>query len=126
MTLTAATLIIWCMGGSVADFSDRATSGEAFAIVGRADSSCTLFLAADDVCVSPNATLHFHRPQLGYIVKRPLEGDDLIAWGKYIAAHYPPALADRYMREVIYGGGTIDLRGQELIEQYGLSNCKTE
>ena len=52
------------MGGQYARFdpvvSQYNQSGELFRIEGHCQSSCTLFLAIRNVCVSRNATLPFH------------------------------------------------------------------
>lgn len=121
--MIGATLIIFCLGGSVVDAHERAISGESFAIVGTAASSCTMYLAAADVCVGNNAKFIFHRP-----AARPGEhafsDADMIAWGKYISAHYPDGLAAMYMREVIYGGKKLTLGGRELINNFDVEECE--
>src|ERR1051325_6977740 len=62
--LAAGSSAPWGGGGPMARFdaiiAQYNASGEPFRIEGHCQSSCTMFLAIQNVCVDPNATLLFH------------------------------------------------------------------
>ena len=83
-------------------------------------SSCTMFLGAADVCVSPQAILGFHGPsRLGY----KLASSEFEAWSRVIAAHYPTVIRQWYMEKARHSVFVISkLRGAELI-RLGIPQC---
>ncbi|PTQ65066.1 hypothetical protein [Celeribacter persicus] len=70
---------------------------------GSCMSSCTMFLGANNVCVSPQASFGFHGP---YRFGETLSQAEFDQWSKIIAWHYPPAIRQWYMRhcQVIIDG----------------------
>jgi len=89
-------------------------------IEGRCDSACTLFLAARNVCVSPDARLGFHGPSFFGL---PLPRSDFEAWSRIIAAHYPPAIAEWWMADARWRTvGLYTLTGTEVI-RHGVKEC---
>ena len=58
-------------------------------------SACTLLLGVADVCVAPDATFLFHGP-VGSSGPLPRRNFDRVS--QLMADHYPPALAEWFMR----------------------------
>ncbi|WP_303704542.1 hypothetical protein [Celeribacter baekdonensis] len=87
---------------------------------GNCMSSCTMFLGANDVCVSPQAVLGFHGPSNHGAKLAP---DKFDKWSRVIASHYPEAIRNWYMtnaRFKIYSA--TRLSGTELI-RLGVRPC---
>lgn len=88
-------------------------------------SACTLYLSADDVCVTPSTTLIFHGPRplssLGLLKPRELEPDVFERWSKVVAAYYPEWLRDWYLETGRYGEHSVS--GKELIK-HGVRQCE--
>lgn len=83
-------------------------------------SSCTMFLGADNVCVSPRAVFAFHGP---YRLSKKLSPAEFDHWSNLIAAHFPDALRQWYMntaRHKIYS--VTRLSGAEVIRK-GVPRC---
>jgi len=59
-------------------------------------SSCTMYLAVEDVCVSPQTSFGFHAPGMAFGSLTPEQADYL---SRLIASYYPPVLADWYLAE---------------------------
>lgn len=76
-------------------------------------SACTMYLGADDVCVSETTTFGFHGPsQQG----RPLAPRQFEHWSEVMAAHYNAPLRDWFMREARYRiNGYYRVTGESLI-----------
>jgi hypothetical protein len=86
-------------------------------------SSCTMFLGAPDVCVSPGTRFGFHGPSDH---GRPLPAHRFEYWSQVIAAHYPPNLAKWYMEKARHlNHGYYFLTGEQLI-QMGVRRCDEE
>lgn len=81
-------------GGDVGRMAEHVAQIEArggsVRIDGRCRSSCTMQLLVG--CVTPDARLGFHRPT---VTEGPSTAD---LWARLIAAHYPPAMAQWYLR----------------------------
>lgn len=60
-------------------------------------SSCTMYLGADDVCVSPNAYLGFHGAMEFYFV--PATPTNKMKYDTQMASFYPPNLKEWFMNE---------------------------
>jgi hypothetical protein len=87
---------------------------------GNCMSSCTMYLGANNVCVSPQATLGFHGPS-NHGAK--LSADKFDQWSRVISSHYPAAIRTWYMtsaRFKIYSA--TRLSGTELI-RLGVPRC---
>ncbi|MCR8549476.1 hypothetical protein M4578_16725 [Salipiger sp. P9] len=83
-------------------------------------SSCTLYLGAGDVCVSPATQFGFHGP--GY-PGRPIRYDRFDYWSQRMAAHYPPELSAWFLtRARFVTAGYMTLSGAELIRM-GVPPC---
>jgi len=59
-------------------------------------STCTMYLGVEDLCVSPATTFGFHGPGMA-IGRMSAAQFDYVS--RVIASHYPPSVADWYMRE---------------------------
>ncbi|MGR3795599.1 hypothetical protein [Vannielia sp. SX4] len=83
-------------------------------------STCTMFLGADDVCVSPETTFGFHGPVMAIGRLSPAQFESL---SRLIASHYPPAIADWYMAEGrMRTNGLYRMKGEVLI-RHGVEAC---
>lgn len=74
----------------------RATD-TAVVISGQCHSSCTMYLALPKTCVTPEARLGFHGPRTAKGSRLPTS--DFKYWTDIMAAHYPPQIARRFMRD---------------------------
>jgi len=86
-------------------------------IEGYCASSCTMYLGAEHVCVTPEARLVFHGPSFFGL---PLPEYDFDYWSRVISSYYPEVIRDWYMEEGRYGNYT--LTGEHLIEM-GAREC---
>lgn len=113
-----ARVIRYDPGGLIAAYVTRiATETRPVQIRGYCASSCTMYLAARDVCVYPNARLVFHGPSsYGF----PLPPALFERWSRVMAWHYPPAIARWFMERARYGQYT--LRGSE-VARHGVALC---
>ncbi|MGY9047329.1 hypothetical protein P775_23920 [Puniceibacterium antarcticum] len=76
-------------------------------------SSCTMFLGAGDVCVSPRTIFGFHGPS-NY--GRALPAKQFEYWSRRMAGFYPPELRVIYMKKWRYLGTDYKrVTGLELI-----------
>lgn len=103
-------------GGSVRNYHlkamDADRSGEAVEITGMCVSACTLYLIARGTCVHPGARLGFHGP---YRFFSKLTDQESMAWGTFIAAHYPKKLRDWYNAGPRHGRRVVWLSSSELV-----------
>lgn len=67
-------------------------------------SSCTLYLGADDLCISPHTTFGFHGPSRN---GRPLQDRQFEHWSNVMARHYTPPLRDWFLRDARHQIGRI-------------------
>lgn len=87
---------------------------------GSCMSSCTMFLGARNVCVTPKAIFGFHGP---YRFGSKLTQAEFDRWSKVIASHYPPAIKTWYMTNARYSTRRPSkLSGAELI-RLGVRQC---
>ncbi len=86
-------------------------------IRGHCESACTMYLGAEEVCVSPEAKLIFHGPSFFGL---PLLENDFEYWSRVISSFYPEVLREWYMEEGRYGRYTLS--GEHLIE-LGVQEC---
>lgn len=83
-------------------------------------SSCTMYLGAGDVCVSPDTRFGFHGPSY---YGRPLAPQYFDYWSDVIAAHYPDPVRDWFMSTGRYRqNGYYTILGAELI-RLGVEAC---
>ncbi|PTQ66236.1 hypothetical protein [Celeribacter persicus] len=87
---------------------------------GACMSSCTMFLGADNVCVSPQTTFGFHGP---YRFGEKLSQSEFDQWSQVIASHYPTPVRQWYMTKARYKiYSATHLSGAELI-RLGIPIC---
>ncbi len=83
-------------------------------------STCTMFLGAGDVCVSPNTKFGFHGPSY---YGRPLKPAQFEYWSQVIASYYPAGLKNWYLAEGRYRSkGYYTMSGAQLISM-GIPQC---
>ena len=88
---------------------------------GRCLSSCTMYLGAHNVCVSPRTIFGFHGP---YRLGSKLSHAEFEQWSRVIAQHYPQSLQRWYMKEARHQTFTMSrLSGRELI-RLGVQKCE--
>ncbi len=76
-------------------------------------SSCTMFLGAGDVCVSPRTVFGFHGPSY---YGRPLPAEQFDYWSGVMSNNYVPVLRATFMSTWRYRiDGYIRLTGMDLI-----------
>jgi hypothetical protein len=109
------------MGGNYARFdpvvSQYNQSGELFRIDGHCQSSCTLFLAIRNVCISRSATLLFHSA-------KDRSGAASPARTEHMLAAYNPQLRDyvvshHYMETLDFHA----ISGRDMIQKFGYREC---
>lgn len=84
------------------------------------NSSCTLLLGVEDVCVSPRTRFGFHGP---HYLDRPIPEERFEYWSQRMADAYPPRLRGWFMSTARYKGAVpITLTGAQLIEM-GFPRC---
>jgi hypothetical protein len=76
-------------------------------------SSCTMYLGARNLCVSPATDFGFHGPSF---FGASLPERDFEYWSQVIASHYIPPLRDWFLREARYRQiRHMTVSGEELI-----------
>ena len=76
-------------------------------------SSCTMYLGADNLCISPQTTFGFHGPSRN---GSSLPGRQFDHWSRVMAQHYAPPLRDWFMREARHRiSGYYSISGDQLI-----------
>lgn len=110
------------MGGIVAVRAARvAVIGDReVRIEGRCESACTLWLRAPNVCVTPEARLSFHGPSYFGL---PLPARDFEYWSRVIASHYPPTLAEWFMREGRHSQTLQTISGADVVRNGWARAC---
>lgn len=84
-------------------------------------SSCTMFLGADNVCVSPETTFGFHGP---FRFGARLSAAEFDEWSNLIASHYPASVKTWYIHKARHQSfGVSRLKGRELI-RLGVARCR--
>lgn len=112
------------LGGDVGARANRiaalAATGRPVEIRGAACySACTLYLGLPGTCISRKTQFGFHRPSF-YGAALPPEKFEF--WSQVIAAHYPPALREWYLREGRFSARLRKISGGALIAM-GLREC---
>ena len=119
--ISAGTTAGYEMGGRYARFdpvvSQYNQSGELFRIDGHCQSSCTLFLAIRNVCVSRGATLLFHAAHDG-------SGNASPSNTEHMLNAYNPRLreyvtANHYMDTLAFHA----ISGRDMIGKFGYREC---
>ena len=83
-------------------------------------SSCTMYLGARDVCVTPTTRFGFHGPSR---FGRPLPQSQFEHFSNVMARHYTPPLRSWFMSEARYSITTpTEISGAELI-RIGYRSC---
>lgn len=108
-------------GGPVQERIDQMRGMDGVRIVGDCMSACTLYLGLPDTCVTPSARLGFHSPTSA-LPGIPLPREDWERVTAQMAAHYPPAIADWFMREARWSERVMLLSGREAIRM-GVAEC---
>ena len=76
-------------------------------------STCTMYLAAENVCVDPRTTFGFHGPSR---YGQPLPPAQFDRWSEVMARHYREPLRSWFMRDARYAQSDIRrLSGAQLI-----------
>ncbi|MFZ3583473.1 hypothetical protein ACOI1H_15050, partial [Loktanella sp. DJP18] len=76
-------------------------------------SSCTLYLGASDVCISPQTTFGFHGPSRN---GTPLPADQFESWSRLMASYYNPPLQHWFMQQGRYAIHDLyEMSGSQLI-----------
>ena len=119
VAVTPCILILAAMpGGSMQTHLQLFTATEALGcevrIEGTCDSACTLALGLADVCVTPQATMRFHRPYGG-------SQSALDAWANLMAASYPAPVAGAFWG--LQGRAWFEVGGADLIGM-GMEMCE--
>jgi hypothetical protein len=91
-------------------------------IEGRCESACTMYLAAENVCVTPDARLGFHGPSFFGI---PLPAGDFEYWSRVIASHYPDTLSDWFMRTGRHSQAMQTISGADMVRNGWARECGT-
>ena len=119
--LAAGTTAGFEMGGNYRRFdpvvSQYNQSGEQFRIDGHCQSSCTLFLAIRNVCISRSATLLFHAAHDG-------AGNVSPANTQHMLVAYHPQLREylvshHYMETLAFHA----ISGRDMIQKFGYHEC---
>ena len=119
--LAAGTTAGFEMGGNYRRFdpvvSQYNQSGELFRIDGHCQSSCTLFLAIRNVCISRSATLLFH-------AAHDRSGSASPANTEHMLAAYNPRLREylvshHYMDTLAFHA----ISGSKMIHEFGYREC---
>ena len=102
--------------------------GRQVEIAGDCASACTLFLSLENVCLRPNARLHFHGPTASQALFLPImeHRPDLNHRNiELMAQHYPPAISDWFLSGPAYltGSNFETLTATQVVE---MSNGKIE
>ncbi|MCA0044264.1 hypothetical protein [Celeribacter litoreus] len=83
-------------------------------------SSCTMYLAVENMCVSPRAVFGFHGP---YRLGPKLSETEFEEWSRFIAAHYPLNIRVWYLDKARHSVFSMSrLSGTELI-RLGVPKC---
>ncbi len=121
-----ATLIIQSdLGGSVGmranQIIDIRSNGQRVEIVGHLClSSCTMYLGAGNVCISPKTVFGFHGPSF---FGTPLSKPRFDYWSDVISSFYTRPLRDWYMQTARHTkSGFLKISGAQLIKM-GYSQC---
>lgn len=108
------------MGGSVSDRLEEMQHMTGARIEGICFSACTLYLDLPETCVTPDAILGFHSPSTASGLMLTRENWERLT--RLMASHYPPQIADWFMREARYSAKIIEIRGDEAI-RLGARKC---
>jgi hypothetical protein len=119
--MAAGTTAGFEMGGRYARFdpvvSQYNQSGELFRIDGHCQSSCTLFLAIRNVCVSRGATLLFHAAHDGSGNASPSNTQHMLAAYNSRLREY--VTANHYMDTLAFHA----ISGRDMIQKFGYREC---
>ena len=117
----AGTVAGYGMGGNYARFDPVVAqynqSGELFRIEGHCQSSCTLFLAIRNVCISRNATLLFHSAHDRSRNPSPSLTTHMLS--AYNAALRNYVTANHYMDTLAFHA----ISGRDMIQKFGYRAC---
>lgn len=109
------------VGKRAAEITRLRATGTLVEITGRVClSSCTMFLGLPTTCIHPTTIFGFHGPSH---FGTPLSDYDFRYWSHVIAAHYPKALRQWYLRKGRYKRfDYYHISGQQLI-RLGVQEC---
>jgi hypothetical protein len=83
-------------------------------------SACTMYLGAENVCISPATVFGFHGPSRR---GRALPASEFEYWSKIMAQYYPAGLREWFMQTARYSGSNVmQVNGSELIKA-GYASC---
>jgi hypothetical protein len=83
-------------------------------------SSCTMYLGAGNVCISPSTTFGFHGPSDW---GRPLQSAEFDRWSEIMARFYNPPLRQIFMTEARYRQVNLYRLTGEQISAMGYAVC---
>lgn len=105
------------MGGPIDDRKEDMRDMDGVRIAGDCYSACTLYLGLPETCVTPDARLGFHSPFLRVAgLDVPMPRDQWEAVTQDMASHYPPAIAEWFLRNARYHTEPVILTGRQAIE----------
>ncbi|SDY96053.1 hypothetical protein [Citreimonas salinaria] len=111
-------------GGKIRSYIEQLAeidrTGRRVEIRGTCASSCTLFLAARDVCVTPDARLGFHGPRY---LRKKMPKHVFEFYSVLMSNHYPPAISEWFMSDARFKiRGLKVVRGANMM-QHGIRAC---
>lgn len=110
--------------GTIADVEDIKTLRLPVRIIGRyCYSACTLFLGANDVCVSPTTIFGFHMPSRAH--GDQISEAELRASIRKSAAYYRPSLREWWLSEGSRSRNLMKMTGRDLT-RFGYRLCSAK
>jgi hypothetical protein len=83
-------------------------------------SACTMYLGAENVCISPATVFGFHGPSRR---GRALPASEFEHWSKVMAHYYPDGLRQWFLQTARYSGSSVmQVNGSDLIKA-GYASC---
>ncbi len=83
-------------------------------------SACTMYLGAENVCISPATIFGFHGPSRG---GRALQTSEFEHWSNVMAHYYPNGLRQWFLQTARYSGSNVmQINGSDLINA-GYASC---
>jgi hypothetical protein len=115
-------------GGNVAEYVDKVAqlraTGERVEVLGQCLSSCTLYMALDNICTDRGAVWGFHGPSGAYqLALSPARFEE---GSMSMAEHYPEPYRSNFLNEWRYitVGWGAKIEGRELIAAGVMGECK--
>jgi hypothetical protein len=115
-------------GGNVAEYVAKVAqlraTGERVKVLGQCLSSCTLYMALDNICTDRGAVWGFHGPSGAY--QLALSPARFKKGSMTMAEHYPEPYRSNFLNEWRYitVGWGAEIEGRELIAAGVMGECK--